>query len=119
LDQHIEVPEKLIPSIFEEETNLLDSETMLLSKIHYATHYRSFRKEFLNNLEVSMTHRSLIESTVSRISKKYTCFFNKMSSPSVLTVNTEISKISAKLNAHDFYSKNFNHAFLPKPEFKS
>jgi hypothetical protein len=26
---------------------------------------------------------------------------------------------SAKSNAHDFQSKNFNHAFIPKSEFES
>jgi hypothetical protein len=28
------------------------------------------------------------------------------------------SKVSEKDNPHDFYPKNFNHAFLPKPDFE-
>jgi hypothetical protein len=28
------------------------------------------------------------------------------------------SKVSEKGNPHDFYPKNFNHAFLPKPDFQ-
>jgi hypothetical protein len=31
---------------------------------------------------------------------------------------TKTSKISEKENPHDFYPKNFNHVFLPKPEFE-
>jgi hypothetical protein len=43
---------------------------------------------------------------------------SKVSSPSVLSDNTEISKTSAKSNAHDFYPKHLNHAFMPKPDFE-
>jgi hypothetical protein len=28
------------------------------------------------------------------------------------------SKVSEKANPHDFYPKNFNHAFSPKPDFE-
>jgi hypothetical protein len=42
----------------------------------------------------------------------------KMSSPSILTVDTEMTKRSAKSNAHDFYHKNFNHSLLPKAELE-
>jgi hypothetical protein len=38
--------------------------------------------------------------------------------PPVLSHDTKISKVSEKDNAHDFYPKNFNHAFLPKPDFE-
>jgi hypothetical protein len=37
----------------------------------------------------------------------------------MMTVNNEISKRSVKSNAFDFQPKNFNHAFLPTPEFES
>jgi hypothetical protein len=37
-----------------------------------------------------------------------------ISSPSVLSHDTTTSKD----NPHDFYPKNFNHAFLPKPDFE-
>jgi hypothetical protein len=40
------------------------------------------------------------------------------SSPSVLTHDTNASNISEKENPHDFYPKNFNHEFLPKPDFE-
>ena len=65
-----------------------------------------------------MTHNSLIGSASSTISKKNESCVSKISSPSILTENTEISKRSAKPNTNDFYPKNFNHAFLPKPDFE-
>jgi hypothetical protein len=43
---------------------------------------------------------------------------SKMSSPSVLSHDTKTSKVSEKDNPHDFYHKNFNHEFLPKPDFE-
>jgi hypothetical protein len=41
-----------------------------------------------------------------------------MSSPSVISHDTKTSKISDKDNPHDFYPKNFNHTFLPKPDLR-
>jgi hypothetical protein len=46
LDEHIEVPDKLIPSTSEKETNLLDLDTMLILKRHYVAQYWQLRKEF-------------------------------------------------------------------------
>ena len=37
-----------------------------------------------------------------------------MSSPSVLSQDTKTSKVSEGSNKHNYYPKNFNHAFLPK-----
>jgi hypothetical protein len=39
LHEHIELPDKLILSTFEDETNLLDSDTMLILNLHYIIHY--------------------------------------------------------------------------------
>jgi hypothetical protein len=39
-------------------------------------------------------------------------------SPSVLSHDTNTSKVSEKDNPHDFHPKNFNNAFLPKPDFE-
>jgi hypothetical protein len=38
--------------------------------------------------------------------------------PSVLSHDTKGSEVSEKDNPHDFYPKNFNHAFLTKPDFE-
>jgi hypothetical protein len=60
----------------------------------------------------------LIGSTISTRSKKSVSCASKISSPSVLSHNTKASKVSEKANTHDFYPKNFNHAFLPIPDFE-
>jgi hypothetical protein len=70
LNEHIEVPDKLIPSTFEEEANFLDSDTMVILKSHYTTNHRQLRKEFSNYSEDSMIHDSLIGFKIDTISKK-------------------------------------------------
>jgi hypothetical protein len=65
-----------------------------------------------------MSHDSLIGSTISTRSKKSVSCANKISSPSFLSHDTKTSKVSGKDNPHDFYPKNFNHAFLPIPDFE-
>ena len=50
--------------------------------------------------------------------KSKSSYISKVSSTSILTETTEISKRSAKSNTNDFYPKNFNHAFLTKPDFE-
>jgi hypothetical protein len=65
-----------------------------------------------------MSHDSLIGSTISTRPKKSVSCASKISSPIVLSHDTKTSKVSEKYNSHDFYPKNFNHAFLPKPDFE-
>jgi hypothetical protein len=65
-----------------------------------------------------MPHDSLIGSTISTRSKKSVSCASKISSTSVLSHETKASKVSEKANPHDFYPKNFNHAFLPNPDFE-
>jgi hypothetical protein len=71
----------------------------------------------LDNHEIG--NDSLIGFTIRAIFKKDASCVSKMSWPSTLTVNTELSKRSTKSNKHDIYHKSFNHAFLSKPEFES
>jgi hypothetical protein len=80
--------------------------------------YWKERKNSLDYIEGSMSHDSLIGSTISTRSKKFVFCASKISYPSVLSHDTKTSKESEKANPHDFYPKNFNHAFLPKPDFK-
>jgi hypothetical protein len=80
--------------------------------------YWQIRKDFLKYLEDLTTQNSLIGSTIRSISKKHESSVSKVSSLSVLSDDTEISKTSAKSNAHDFYPKHLNHAFMPKPDFE-
>jgi hypothetical protein len=65
-----------------------------------------------------MSHGTLIGSTISIRSKKNVSCACKKSSPNVLSHDTKTSKVSDKHNPHDFYPKNFNDAFLPKPDFE-
>jgi hypothetical protein len=65
-----------------------------------------------------MSHDSLIGSTISTRSKKSVSCASNISCPNVLSHDTKASKVSEKDKPHDFYPKNFNHAFLPKPEFE-
>jgi hypothetical protein len=65
-----------------------------------------------------MSHESLIRSTISTRSKKSVSCASNISFPSVLSHDSKASKVSEKENPHDFYPKNFNHAFLSKPDFE-
>jgi hypothetical protein len=85
---------------------------------HYMTFYWKVRKDFLDYIEHSMSLDSLIGSTISTRSKKSVSCASKISSASVLSHDTKTSKVSEKDNPYDSYSKNFNHAFLPKPDFE-
>jgi hypothetical protein len=66
----------------------------------------------------SMFHDSFIESTISTRSKKNISCPSKISFPIVLSHDVKTSKVSEKDNTHDFYPKNFNYEFLPKPDFE-
>jgi hypothetical protein len=113
-----DVTERLIPSTFEEETNFLTTENIDTLRIRYMARYWQIRKAFLNYLEDFTTQDSSIGSTICTTSKKHQSSLSKVSLPSVLSDNTEISKTSAKSNAHDFYPKHLNHAFMPKSDFE-
>jgi hypothetical protein len=65
LNQDQIIPEQLIPSTFQEETDLLNEGNMLVLKNHYFGCYWHLRKTFLNYLEDSMSQDSLIGSTIS------------------------------------------------------
>jgi hypothetical protein len=105
LHDDADVTERLIPSTFDEETNFLSTENIETLRTHYMARYWKIRKDFLNYLEDFTTQDSLIGSTISARSKKHESSVSKVSSPSVLSDNTEISKTSAKSNAHGFYPK--------------
>jgi hypothetical protein len=83
------------------------------------TFYWKVRKYFLDYIEDSISHDSLIGYTISTKSRKSVPCPSNISSPSVASHDTKASKVSEKDNPHDFYPENFNHAFLPKPDFES
>jgi hypothetical protein len=102
----------------DEETEFLSDSSTNSLKSHYITFYWKVPKDFLGYIDDSMSHDSLIGPTISTRSKKSVSCAGKIPSPSVLSHDTKRSQISEKDNPHDFYPKNFNHAFLPKPDFE-
>jgi hypothetical protein len=85
---------------------------------HHMAYYRQMRKDFLDYLEDFVTQDSLIGSTISTRSRKTVSCASKISSPSDVSEDTKVSKSSKKSNVQDFYPKNLNHAFMPKPDFE-
>jgi hypothetical protein len=112
------IAEHMIPTTFNEETEFLSDSNTNSLKRHYMTFYCKVRKDFLDHIEYSMSQYSLIGSTISTRSRKSVSRTSKISSTSVLSHDTKASKVSEKANPHDFYPKNFNHAFIPKPDFE-
>jgi hypothetical protein len=89
------IAEHMIPTTFSEETEFLTDSNVNSLKRHYMTFYWKVSKDFLDYIEDSMSHDSLIGSTISTRSKKNVSCASNISSPSVLS--------------HDFYPKSFNH----------
>jgi hypothetical protein len=110
------ITEHMIPTTFNEETEFLSDIYLNSLKRHCMTFYWKVRKYFLDYMEDSMSHDSLIGSTISTRSRKSVSCAIKISSPSVLSHDSKSSKVSEKDKPHDFYPKKFNHAFLRKPD---
>jgi hypothetical protein len=110
------IAEHMIPTTFNEETEFFSDINLNSLKRHYMTFYWNVRKDFLDHIEDSMSQDTLIGSKfITRFKKSVSCASN-ISSPSVLSHDTKASKVSEKAKPHDFYPKNFNHTFLPKPD---
>jgi hypothetical protein len=101
----------MILTTFNEETEFLSDSNTNSLKRHYMTFYWKLRKDFLDYIEDSMSHDTLIGSTISTRFKKSVSCASKISSPSAISHDTKASKVLEKANPHDFYPKNFNHAF--------
>jgi hypothetical protein len=112
------IAEHMIPTSLNKKTEFLSDSNLNNLKRHCMTFYWKVRKDFLDYIEDSMSHDSVIGSTISTRSKKSVSCACKISSPSVLSHDTKASKVSEKANPHDFYPKNFNHEFLFKPHFE-
>jgi hypothetical protein len=64
------IAEHMIPTTFNEETEFLSDINLNILRRHYMSFYRKGRKDFLDYIEDSMSHDSLIGSTISTRSKK-------------------------------------------------
>jgi hypothetical protein len=94
LNENDVIAEHMIPTTFNEEIELLSDSNLNSLKRHYMTFYRNVIKDFLDSIEDSMSHDSLIGSTIStRYMKSVSCA-SKISSPSVLSHDTKASKVS-------------------------
>jgi hypothetical protein len=74
-----DITEHMIPTKFHEETEFLSDSNLNSVKRHYMTFYWKVRKDFLDYIEDSMSHDSLIGSTISNRSKKNVSCTNKIS----------------------------------------
>jgi hypothetical protein len=59
------IAEHMIPTTFNEETEFLSDSNLNSFKRHYMTFYWKVHKDFLDYIENSMAHDSLIGSTIS------------------------------------------------------
>jgi hypothetical protein len=112
------ISEYMTPAKFNEETEFLSYNNLNSLKRHYMKFYWKVRNDFLDYIEDSMSHDSLIGSTISTRSKNIVSCASKISFPNILSHDTKTSKVSEKANPHDFCPKNFNHSLLPKPDFE-
>jgi hypothetical protein len=92
------IVEHMIPTTFNEESEFLSDSTLNSLKRHYMTFYWKARKDFLDYMNDSMSHDSLIGSTISTRSKKSVSCPSKISSPSFLSHDPKTSKVSRKEN---------------------
>jgi uncharacterized membrane protein YpjA len=74
----------MIPTTFHEETEFLSDSNTHSLKHHYMTFYWKVHKDFLDYIEDSMSHESLIGSTISTRSKKSVSCASNISCTSVL-----------------------------------
>jgi hypothetical protein len=86
----------MIPTTCNEDTEFLSDSNTNSLKRHYMTFYWKVRKDFLDYTEDSMSHDSLIGSTISTRSRKGVSCASKISSASVLSHYTKTSKVSEK-----------------------
>jgi hypothetical protein len=64
------IAEHMIPTTFHVQIEFLSNNNLNSLKRHYMTFYRRVHKDFLDHIEDSMSHESLIGSTISTRSKK-------------------------------------------------
>jgi hypothetical protein len=82
----------MIPATFNEEIEFLSDFNSNSLKRRYMTFYWKARKDFLNDIEDSISHHYSIGSTISTRSKKSFSCSRKISSPSVLSHDTKTLK---------------------------
>jgi hypothetical protein len=107
------IAEHMIQTIFNEETEFLCDSKLNSLKRQYMTFNWKVRKDFLHYIEDSMSHDSLIGSTISTRSKKSVSCASKISSTSVLSHDTKISKYQRKTTQMNFTLRTSIMHFYP------
>jgi hypothetical protein len=92
------IAEHMIATTLNEETEFLSDSNKNILKRHYMTFYWKVSKDFLDYIEDSMSHGSLIGSSISTRYKKSVSCVGQISSPSVFSHDTKASKVSEKDN---------------------
>jgi hypothetical protein len=118
LHEDDDIAEHMIPTTFNEATEILSDSNLNNLKRHYMIFCWNVRQDFLGYIEDSMYHDSLIGCTIIIRYKKSVSCASKTPSPGFLSHEIKTSKVSEKVKPHDFYPKNFNHVILPKTHFE-
>jgi len=92
LGEHDKVPEKLMPSSFQDENSFLSADNTIILKRHYMKYYLQLRKQLLVFIEDLITQDSLAGSTFSTVSKKSGSNVNNMSTPNIKSEGAKLSK---------------------------
>jgi hypothetical protein len=79
----------MTPTTFDEETESLSDSNLNSLKLHYMTSYWKLCKDFLDYIEDSMFHDSMIGCTISTRFKKSVSCAIKISFASVLSHDTK------------------------------
>jgi hypothetical protein len=108
----------MIPTTFNEETEFLSDSNTNSLKPHHMAFYWKLRKDFLDYIEDSISHDSLIGSTINTRSRKGVSCASNISSTSVLSHDTNASKVSEKANPHDFILRTSIMHFYPNLTLK-
>jgi hypothetical protein len=99
--------------IFNEGIEFLSDSNLNSLKRHYMTFYWKVRKDFLDYLEDSASHDSLIDTR----SKKSVSCASMTCSPIILSHDTKTSNVSEKDSPHDFILRTSIMHFYPNLTF--
>jgi hypothetical protein len=112
------IAEHMIPPTFHEETEFLSDSNTNSLKRHYMTFYWKVSKDFLDYIDDSISHDSLIGSTISTRSKKSVSCPSHISSPSVLSHDTKAPKYQRKTTHMIFILRTSIMHFYPNLTLK-
>jgi hypothetical protein len=96
------IAEHMIPTTFNEGAYPFNNSNLDSLKRHYMTFYWKVHQDFLDIIEDSMSHDSLMGSTFNPRSHKAASCVSKITSPIGLSHDTKTSKVSEKQTHMNF-----------------